>query len=284
MMKTNHLLAALAVLLLAACSPAPQPGRPRMAVTIEPLRYFAGQIAGNRYDITTLVPAGSNPETYEPTPRQMVQLAEAALYIKVGQIGFERTWMQKLQQNAPRMQVVDASEGITLLHSASGIADPHTWMSCANARTMARNIYRAVAKLQPADSLYFKNNLNRLLCRIDQTDDSIRHLLPTGEHSRPVTFVIYHPILTYYAHEYGLRQLPLEHEGRETSARQLQQIIATAKAQGVRTVFVQRQFNVHNALGAVKAIGARTAEINPLSADWPAQMVHIARVLAQETK
>ena len=66
---------------------APQKG---ITVSIEPLRYVTEQIAGNDFDIRVLVPPGSSPETYEPTPEQMKQVANSLAYIDIGLIDFER--------------------------------------------------------------------------------------------------------------------------------------------------------------------------------------------------
>ena len=70
--------------------------KPTVSVTIEPFRYFVEQIVGDKLSVNVMVPAGSNPETYEPTPHQMVKLSNSTLYFKVGRIGFEETWMKKL--------------------------------------------------------------------------------------------------------------------------------------------------------------------------------------------
>ena len=105
------------------------PSKPTVSVTIEPFRYFVEQIAGDDVNVNVMVPAGSNPETYEPTAQQMVQLSQSILYFKVGKIGFETTWMKKLQQNAKKMKVIDTSAGIELLKTKGGNFDPHTWMS-----------------------------------------------------------------------------------------------------------------------------------------------------------
>ena len=149
--------------MLSGCSHREISKQPTITVTIEPLRYFAHQIAGERYQIQTMVPAGNNPETYEPTPRQMVELNHTTLYFKVGRIGFETTWMRQLQENAPQMKVIDTSVGIVPAKSINGIEDPHTWMSCPSARHIAYNIYRALCQAWPADSSYFKRNYQQLI-------------------------------------------------------------------------------------------------------------------------
>ena len=87
----KYLLLLTVTLILASCTTNPQDTRRKITVTIEPLRYFTEQIAGEKFVVNTMVPQGGNPETYEPTAQQMVKLAESDLYIKVGNIGFERT-------------------------------------------------------------------------------------------------------------------------------------------------------------------------------------------------
>ena len=103
------------LLTLVGCEHASQHKTRQITVTIEPLRYFTEQIAGDHFEVNTMVPKGGNPETYEPTPQQMIQLAKSDLYIKVGNIGFERIWMPKLKQNAPHTLIIDSSYGIELL-------------------------------------------------------------------------------------------------------------------------------------------------------------------------
>lgn len=248
-----------------------------ITVTIEPLRWFTEQLCGDRYKVLTMVPAGSSPETYEPTPRQLVDLSHTLLYIEVGQIGFERSWMPRLRENAPKMTVVDSSRGIAYIHSAGGALDPHTWMSCRNARLIARNIYEALlakGAKSHGDSVFYRQHYDRLLSRIHTVDTTIRR-----RPFRQRAFVIYHPILTYYAHDNGLVQLPMEEEGREPSTRQMEGLIRRAKQIHVKTVFIQREFSPRNAMEVVEATHAEPVSINPLSYDWDEEMIKISNLL-----
>ena len=93
------------------------------------------------------------------------------------------------------------------------------------------------------------------------------------------SFLIYHPVLTYYAREYRLQQLYIEDEGREPSAAQLGKIIATAKSQGVRVLFVQREFANRNATIVARSIGAEIVDFNPLGYNWPEEMIKVAKSL-----
>ena len=254
---------------LFSCSSAKNDNANKITVSIEPLRYLTEQIVGDRFEVVTMVPKGSSPETYEPTARQMADLSESILYIKVGELGFERTWMPRLTSNAPHITVVNSSEGIT-----SHIGDdPHSWMSARNAIIMAHNIYEAVKRIDVKDSVFFHQRLDSLCNVIHATDKYIRQ---TTAQAHCKSFIIYHPALTYFASDYGLEQLALEEHGREPSAAELEQIISTARAKGVKTMFVQREFANRNVDIITNTIGARKVEINPLGYDWNKEMRRIA--------
>ena len=254
---------------LFSCSSAKNDNANKITVSIEPLRYLTEQIVGDRFEVVTMVPKGSSPETYEPTARQMADLSESILYIKVGELGFERTWMPRLTSNAPHITVVNSSEGIT-----SHIGDdPHSWMSARNAIIMAHNIYEAVKRIDVKDSVLFRQRLDSLCSVIHATDKYIRQ---TTAQAQCKSFIIYHPALTYFASDYGLEQLALEEHGREPSAAELEQIISTARAKGVKTMFVQREFANRNVDIITNTIGARKVEINPLGYDWNKEMRRIA--------
>lgn len=117
-------------------------GKPAVTVTIPPYKFFVDKIAGDKVDVNVMVSNGNNPETYEPYAQQMMELSRSALYLKVGSIGFEQTWMKKLQDNAPDMKVIDTSTGITPAKTPGGNTDPHVWMSCKNARIISSNIFK----------------------------------------------------------------------------------------------------------------------------------------------
>lgn len=265
-------------ILLCSCgyNPNSSDGKRVITVTIEPLRYFTEYIAGDKFVVETMVPDGANPETYEPSAKQMINLSHSDLYIKVGSIGFERTWMKKLRDSAPHVIVVDSSEGIEPMCDVNGITDPHTWMSPSNSIAIARNIYKALVEIDSKDRIYFKKNLEKFIKETNVLDKEIRTLVSKD---KSMSFLIYHPILTYFAKDYKLIQIPLEEEGREPSARQLKDIITRANAEGVKVFFVQKEFSGRSTDIVVTSVGARKVEINPLGYDWRNEIINIARNL-----
>ena len=112
----KKLIYILTLFILSACGNTTQKSeKPILTVTLEPLRYFTEAIAGDYYEIVSMVPKGSSPESYDPTPQQLVNLSKSQAYFRIGYIGFEQTWMKKLEANCPDMKVYDTSKGIDLI-------------------------------------------------------------------------------------------------------------------------------------------------------------------------
>ena len=238
-----------------------------VTVTISPYKYFVDQIAKGKVDVNVMVSNGNNPETYEPYAQQMMELSKSALYLKVGSIGFEQTWMKKLQDNAPDMKVIDTSVGIKPAKTPGGNIDPHVWMSCSNARIIASNILKALSELEPKNKAFFEKNYQSLLSIINKRDSIIKE----GFEKDPDLvrkFVIYHPILTYFARDYQLEQLAIEEEGREPSAAQLKSLIERARKEKIEYCLIQAEFANRNTTTFIKESQTKPMDINPLQGDW----------------
>lgn len=265
-----------------------------VTVTIEPQRYFAEKIAKDKYKINSMVGAGLNPENYDPTPQQMVNLGKSQAYFKIGHIGFEQAWMDDIVQNNPKLNVFDLSKGFDLIASEEEDAhdhtegeshdhhhhagpDPHIWSSVRGAKAVAANTLEAFITLDPENKEYYTENYLELLKEIEQTEKLLHEKLDTLP-SR--TFIIYHPALTYLADEFGLTQLCIEMDGKEPSPAILKTLVETARDKNARVVFIQQEFDQKNAELIAKETGSRLTRINPLSYDWSKEMITIANALA----
>ena len=238
-----------------------------VTVTISPYKYFVDQIAKGKVDVNVMVSNGNNPETYEPYAQQMMELSKSALYLKVGSIGFEQTWMKKLQDNAPDMKVIDTSVGIKPAKTPGGNIDPHVWMSCSNARIIASNILKALCELEPKNKAFFEKNYQSLLSIIDKRDSTIKESFKKDP-DMVRKFVIYHPILTYFARDYQLEQLAIEEEGREPSASQLKSLIEKARKEKIKFCLIQAEFANRNTTTFINESHTKPMNINPLQGDW----------------
>lgn len=178
----------LFLLLLSACSGRGKDstGERIITVTMEPQRYFTEAIAGDKFTVRSMVPKGSSPETYDPTPQQLVSLGESEAYLRIGYIGFERSWMDRLMNNTPHIQVFDTSKGVDLIfesafdhgdHRHEGGVEPHIWNSAANALIIAGNTFKALTVLDKENEAYYKARYDSLCQRIERTDSLIRRTL-----------------------------------------------------------------------------------------------------------
>lgn len=285
---TAPIISLILTLLLVSCSSSTTPQRPTISVTILPQKHLAEKIVGDRFTINCVVPANSNPEAYDPTPAQLMEIDRSQAYMRVGMLGFEMAWMERIQHNSPHLQVYDTSTGVDMIiaphtHSHDDghqhIVDPHIWCSPRNARIMAQNIYNAAVELDSENKSYYKANYDKLLQHIDSIDAVITEiLLPVAGRS----FAIYHPSLTYMARDYGLKQITLEDVGKENSAMGLKRVVDEARQCGVEVVFIQREFNSRQVETFAHELGAEVVVINPLNYNWGEEMINIAYAIARQ--
>ena len=281
----KKLIYILTLFILSACGNTTQKSeKPILTVTLEPLRYFTEAIAGNNYEVVSMVPKGSSPESYDPTPQQLVNLSKSQAYFRIGYIGFEQAWMKKLEANCPNMKIYDTSKGIDLIrdkghwhgdHFHEGGVEPHVWNSTQNALIIADNIYQALCELDSTHQEDYQKRLDVLKQTIRQTDANVRTLLENADS----TFLIYHPALSYFARDYGLKQVSIEEGGKEPSPAQLKALIETCRNENVHTIFVQQEFDQRNAQLIANELGVNIVSINPLSYDWVKEMIRIAEAL-----
>ncbi len=262
---------------------------PTLSVSIEPQRYFAEKIAGNKFVVQTLVPAGSSPESFDPTPAEMVTFSKSKAFFAIGMFPFEQRWSKNLTDTNPDILLSDCQSIVAqaALHSqcnhadgehAHGDHDPHIWNSPTLALQMAEKIYRGIVQIDPDNEPYYTANFGAVQREIATTDSLVKATL---KHARTRTFIIYHPALAYFAEYYGLQQMAIEHNGKNPSPTQMASLIQRAKSENIRTVFIQPEFDKKNAEIVAREINANVLQINPLAYEWSAEMIKIARAIAE---
>ena len=281
----KKLIYILTLFICCACGHTPQQSeKPVITVTLEPLRYFTEAIAGDCFEVVSMVPKGSSPESYDPTPQQLVNLSKSQAYLRIGYIGFEQAWMKKLEANYPTMKVYDTSKGVDLIraeghwhgnHYHEGGVEPHIWNSTQNASVIADNIYAVLCEMDADHQPEYKQRLDSLKQVIARTDADVRTLLANADS----TFLIYHPALSYFARDYGLHQISIEEGGKEPSPATLKTLIETCRREGAQVIFVQQEFDQRNAQLIADELGIEIVPINPLSHDWAEEMLRVANAL-----
>jgi len=260
-----------------------------VVVSILPEKRFVKAIGKDKVHVTLMVLPGNSPHTYEPKPSQMREVAKARLYFAIG-VEFEKVWLPKFKDLNPALKVVDLSEGIDKLpvsadhhhenehhHALSG-TDPHLWTSPANVATIAEHIFRVLSSEDPKHTAYYKENLKHFLNKIEATDKKIRKILSAKP--KGTAFMVFHPSWGYFAKAYGLKQLPVEVEGKEPKPRELVALIKEAREEKVSAIFTQPEFS-DSAAGVIAAeLQIPVIKVSPLAADWSANLIRIAKAIA----
>lgn len=253
-------------------------------VSILPQKYFVQQIGGDRVEVQVMVRPGASPATYEPRPRQMAQLSEARIYFAVG-VPFESAWLEKIAAANPRMTVIHTEHGIRKIPMAihdhdggreegeHGILDPHIWLSPPLVKIQARAIMTALQAADPPNQAFYEAGCERFMAAVDALDSRIKTLLAP---ERGLRFMVFHPAWGYFAEAYGLRQVPIEIEGKAPKPAELKALIDHARHAGIRAIFVQPQFSTKSADIIAAEIGARVIVADPLAEDWPVNLEAVA--------
>ena len=279
---------------------APEVGEPLgVAVTVPPLEYFARAIGGDSVAVTTLLKSGSDPETFEPGVGAMKALGGSDLLLSTGLMPFEQSLTQKSSSRGGALRIVSVSEGIDLIHGTHGheqagehrhsdasgereelYADPHIWSSVGNARIIAENVFRAICHADTARTLYYTANYRTLMVRLDSLEAIWKErLAPVGGRS----FAIRHPALSYFARDFGLRQVALTDGQKESSAGGRAQVLDGIRRAHSVVFFVEQGADPARAEMAARTVGLNPVEINPMGADWEGEMSRTVDALAGAT-
>ncbi|BBO92469.1 metal ABC transporter solute-binding protein, Zn/Mn family [Desulfosarcina ovata] len=283
-------------------------------VSIIPQKFFVQQIGKDRVDVQVMVQPGASPATYEPKPRQMAELSNARIYFSIG-VPFENVWLAKFAAASPDMTVVHTDKGIEKLsmvgdhhheedehheaveadhneghdhhedeghadldhggghhHSQEGL-DPHIWLSPPLVKIQARTIMAALQAMDPAHGSVYEANYRRFEATIDKLDTQLKQ---TFAGRQGFQFMVFHPAWGYFAHAYGLRQVPVEIEGKAPKPEQLQHLIEHARKSRINVIFVQPQFSTKSAEQIARAIHGQVVPADPLAEDWAANLLMVA--------
>ena len=272
------LLLSAVVILAWSCKPSKSPKR-TIVVSILPQKYIVKQIVGDKYEVDVLVPNGSSPESYDPTPRNLVTIGESDLYFMVGNFGFENAWLQRIQEVNPSLHISSMSDStFSLKCDHHHGVDPHIWMSPAKMKLMAQEVFNVLSVYDPMQVEFYKKNLNAFFERMDCLHDRIRKLINI---SSTKAFVIYHPALTYFADLYGLQQLSIEHDHKEPSAASIAHLMEEVENTGAQILFVQQEIDIRLAQTLARECSLRVVSINPLSEDYEDELMRIALAIAK---
>jgi zinc transport system substrate-binding protein len=262
--------------------------------SIFPVADVVQQIGGERWDTLTLLPAGASAHTYEPTPEQVRQLAQASAFFRIGlRLEF---WLEKLVHAAknPVLVNVDLSEGIETIptpsaelptapqkgeragsapdhlqssrehqhsHGHEG-ADAHYWLDPIRMLQVVNRIEQELTKLDPENAKLFAERAQRVRTDLEQLHAEIIQRTEGLQNRR---FIALHAAWTYFAPRYNLVQAAVVEPfpGREPSPRYLAGLSQLMRREQVQAVVIEPQLNTTAAQALARETGARVGLMDP---------------------
>lgn len=301
-MKKIYLLLAL-ILLLAACgTPAidndaeetttDSETKLDVYTTVYPLTYFTERIGGDKVNVQSVYPAGSNEHNFEPTQQDMIAIAEADMlfYVGLGLEGFIDSAKKTLKnENVEFISAADSISDEELLaakeheeHSHEeegheehaheeeshdghdhGETDPHVWISPVLSQSLAESIKNALVKANPENTEIFESNYAELIVELEQLDLDFAEMAEQAENK---TFFVSHSAFGYIADPYGLEQVAVAglNSQDEPSQKELTKIVDLAREKNIKHIIFEQ--NVSSNLTEViqKEVGAEAVEMSNL--------------------
>ncbi len=250
------------VLVLAGCAAPAAPAAPsgngaetpvlRIVTTVSPITNIAYNIAGDRAQITGIVPEGVNSHTFEPAPSDAKTMAEADL-IFINGLKLEEPTLALAEANkndeaeivllgdltvTPEEYVFDFS-----FPREAGSPNPHLWPNPDFGLRYAEIIRDTLAARDPAGTDYYNANYTAFAARIEALKEAIRATINSiPEENRKL--LTYHDSWAYFAPIYGMTVIGAiqPSDFAEPSARDVADIITQIKAEKVPAVFGSEVF------------------------------------------
>lgn len=261
--------------------------KPVVTVSILPIKTFVEQIAGNDFKINVLLPPGASPADFTLVPSQLRDIARSEVWFRIGYIGFEYSWKEKIEQANRNMKVVNLSEELELItdeylpsgeKSSTGGINPHTWLSPTLVKQMAGHITEELLLLNPEKKEEYQENLNRFVQKVDEMDAEIRAALKPYEGRQ---IILFHPSLSYFAREYGLVQYSLEPGGKEPTPQRMAALVDFAEKEDIGVIYIQSDLDRSQARVFAEEIDGEVVEMWPLNPEWFDNLRGITDLLIQ---
>ncbi len=240
-------------------------GNLQVITTLFPLYDFVRHVGGEEVDVTLLLPPGVEAHSYSPTPKELVQIGQADIFIYTGP--FMEPWAEDLPASvdSSELMVVDISGKVKLEeledhegcshndshhvhteacehgHTNTGLnIDPHIWLDPILAQQMVGGIAEALSAKDPANKQKYEENSQKLIAELEQLDKDIRETLAKCKHKT----IIYggHFAFGYFSRRYGLEYMsPYKGVSPNSQARPQETIrlIDKVKEMDIKAIFYE---------------------------------------------
>jgi manganese/iron transport system substrate-binding protein len=208
---------------------------------------LVANVGGDLVSVTSLVPAGTDVHTFEPSPADVRAVSSARLLVMNG-LGLD-DWLEETITNAaaqgtPLVKLGVDLPGVELLPGEEpGTQNPHLWMAVPYAVKYVERISMALQAADPTNASAYAGQATAYSQRLEALDAQIRgkiDTIPTADRK----LVTFHDAFPYFAREYGLEVVgvAVDAPGQDPSAGEIAALIAAIKAAGVKAIFSEDQF------------------------------------------
>ncbi|MBG3874635.1 metal ABC transporter solute-binding protein, Zn/Mn family [Staphylococcus xylosus] len=211
---------------------------------------FTEQIGGKYVDVESIYPPGADMHTFEPTQKEMVNIAKGDLFIysnqemdpvakKIAGSINNKDLKLALAANFTHDDLVVNHEheheheghehdNVEEGHDhEEGSEDPHIWLDPVLNKKMVKSIKDDLAKKDPQHKDYYENNYKQV---VNDLDNINQRLTEVTEHPKRDTVVISHDSIGYLANRYGFKQEGVSGmNNEEPSQRDLMNIVNNIK-------------------------------------------------------
>jgi zinc transport system substrate-binding protein len=242
-------------------------GKVKVAASFYPVYEFAKAVGGDRVDAVYLVPAGTEPHDWEPTPRHIQLLNQANLFVYSG-AGMEH-WVDKTLGSLDNKQLmaVEATKGFDLIRGQGGSDaaeqwDPHVWLDPLGAAYEVERIRDGLIQVDPAGKGVYEANAAAYIDQLKALDQAFQTGLSACVQHQ---FFTTHSAFSYLARRYGIDQHPIMGltPEAEPKPKELAAIVRDAKQNGVKYIFFETLVSDKVAKMVAQEIGAKTLVLNP---------------------
>jgi len=231
-------------------------------VSIYPLKEFAEKIAGDKAEVTCLVPDNIEPHDYEPKTKDFEALTKSNVFIYNG-LGME-TWVDQVNEviKDKGVTIVDSSNGVEVRKEGDAV-DPHIWLSLKNAEIQSENIKNTLVKLDEKNKDYYEENYKKFKEELESVYNEYK---PKFDTLNKKNFITGHAAFGYLCRDFGLTQKSVENlfaEG-EPTPKQLEDLVNFCKENNIKTVFSESLASPKVSETLAKEVGAKVVPIMTL--------------------
>lgn len=242
-------------------------GKLKVSVSFNAMKEFTEAVGKEKVEVSTIIPAGTEPHDFEPKAQDLVGLSTAKVFVYSG-FGME-AWAEKAVQSAnnPDLVTVEASNGAEPIKNTDageikehGQYDPHIWLSLKGAEIEVKNIRTALVKADPSNQDYYEKNCNDFVSQLEALYTEYKKKFQAAPKK---SFVTGHAAFGYLCRDFGLEQNSVEDtfaEG-EPNAQQLSELVQYCKQHKVTTIFAEDMASPDVSKTLAQEVGAKVETI-----------------------